>query len=188
MFLFVFWLRNRPFIKYVRNQGNGGGSSKMCTASCVLCIICSPLSKSRSILPIAPVLLHCWHHFRPFCFAFVLICFWLNLIIQFKSEFNLSCTDLWKVSTEDGGHVISQMVILITKIERNCFYIIFSILLVCRRSDLFSVSLQITGYVMQTPLHITLNKLSFNSHCVSFYYITICPVLSACTIGIVSFI
>ena len=25
MFLFVFWLRKRPSIKYVRNQGNGGG-------------------------------------------------------------------------------------------------------------------------------------------------------------------
>ena len=25
MFLFVFWLRNIPFIKYVRNTGNGGG-------------------------------------------------------------------------------------------------------------------------------------------------------------------
>ena len=31
MFLFVFWLRNRPSIKYVRNQGNGEGSSKMFT-------------------------------------------------------------------------------------------------------------------------------------------------------------
>ena len=28
MFLFVFWLRNRPSIKYVRNQGNGGAHSK----------------------------------------------------------------------------------------------------------------------------------------------------------------
>ena len=146
--------------------------------------------KSRSILPIAPVLLHFWHHFRPFCFAFVLICFWLSLIIQFKSEFNLSCTDLCKVSTEDGDHIISQMVVFIAKIEGNCFYIIFSFLLVCRRSDLFNVSLQITRYVIlhnQTPLHITLSKLLFNSHCISFCYIMICPVLSACTIGIVSF-
>ena len=30
MFLFVFWLRNRISIKYVRNWGNGEGSSKMC--------------------------------------------------------------------------------------------------------------------------------------------------------------
>ena len=28
MFLFVFWLRNRPSIKYVRRQGNGGGHPK----------------------------------------------------------------------------------------------------------------------------------------------------------------
>ena len=44
MFLFVFWLRNRPFIKYVRNLGNGEGHPKcvqVCTgweeyhASCV---------------------------------------------------------------------------------------------------------------------------------------------------------
>ena len=33
MFLFVSWLRNRPSIKYVRNQGNVGGSSKMCTGA-----------------------------------------------------------------------------------------------------------------------------------------------------------
>ena len=31
MFLFVFWLKNRSSIKYVRNQGNGGESSKMFT-------------------------------------------------------------------------------------------------------------------------------------------------------------
>ena len=31
MFLFVFWLKNRPSIKYVRKWGKGGGSSKMST-------------------------------------------------------------------------------------------------------------------------------------------------------------
>ena len=31
IFLFVFWESNRPSIKYVRNQGNGGGSYKMLT-------------------------------------------------------------------------------------------------------------------------------------------------------------
>ena len=30
MFLFVFWLRGRPSIKYLSNWGNEGGSSKMC--------------------------------------------------------------------------------------------------------------------------------------------------------------
>ena len=75
--------------------------------ACVLYIICSPLNKSRSILPIAPGLLHCWHHLMPFCFALALICFWLNLIVQFTSKFSLSCTDLCKFSTEDSDHVIS---------------------------------------------------------------------------------
>ena len=33
IFLFVFWLRYRPSIKYVHNWGNGGRSSKMCTGA-----------------------------------------------------------------------------------------------------------------------------------------------------------
>ena len=48
-----------------------------------------------------------WHHLMPFCCALAFICFWLNLIVQFTSEFNLSCTDLCKVSTEDSDHVMS---------------------------------------------------------------------------------
>ena len=82
------------------------------------------------------------------------------------------------------------MVVLIAEIEGNCFYIILSILLVWHRSDLFNVSLQITGHVSlhnQTPLHITLSKLVFTSHCICFYYIMICPVSSEYTIGVVSF-
>ena len=82
------------------------------------------------------------------------------------------------------------MVVLIAEIEGNCFYIILSILLVWHRSDLFNVSLQITGHVSlhnQTPLHITLSKLVFTSHCICFYYIMICPVSSAYTIGVVLF-
>ena len=82
------------------------------------------------------------------------------------------------------------MVVLIAEIEGNCFYIIFSILLVWHWSDLFNVSLQITGHVSlhnQTPLHITLSKLVFTSHYICFYYIMICPVSSACTIDVVSF-
>ena len=64
------------------------------------------------------------------------------------------------------------MVALIAKIESNCFYIILSILLVWCWSDLFNVSLQITGYGSlrnQTPLHITLTKLVFTSRCICFY-------------------
>ena len=75
--------------------------------SYVLCIVCFPLSKSRSILPIALGLLHYWHHLMLFCFAIALICFWPNLTVQFTSEFSLSCIDLCKVSTEDSDHVIS---------------------------------------------------------------------------------
>ena len=61
MFLFAFWLRNRPSIKYVRNQGNGGGHPKggeryhascvrthlhylfSCFCHMVSCFICSNL-------------------------------------------------------------------------------------------------------------------------------------------------
>ena len=77
----------------------------------------------------------------PFCFALALICFWLNLIVQFTSEFSLSFTDLCKVSTEDSDHVNSWMVVLIAEIEGSRFYIIRSILLLWRRSGLFNVSL-----------------------------------------------
>ena len=78
-------------------------------ASCVLYIICShsiTLSNLCSVPPIASGLLHCWHHLMPFCFALALICFWLNLIVQFTSELSLSCTDLCKVNSEDSDHVI----------------------------------------------------------------------------------
>ena len=73
------------------------------------------------------------------------------------------------------------MVALIAKIESNCFYIIFSILFVWHSSDMFNGSLYIIRYVSlhnQTPLHITLSKLVFTSHCICFYYIMICPVSS----------
>ena len=83
------------------------------------------------------------------------------------------------------------MVVLIAEIEGNCFYIILGILLVRRRSDLFNVSLQITGYVSmhnQKPLHMTLSKLVFTTHCICFYYIMICPASSADTIGVVLFV
>ena len=76
-----------------------------------------------------------------FCLALALIGFWLSLIVQFTSEFSLSYTDLCKVSTEDSDHVISVMVVLIAQIEGNCFYVIFSILLVSDMSDLVNVSL-----------------------------------------------
>ena len=77
-------------------------------ASCVLYIICSQFITFEQVTfcP-APGLFHCWHQLMPFCFALALICFWLNLIVQFTSEFSLSCADLCKVSTEDGDHAIS---------------------------------------------------------------------------------
>ena len=61
-------------------------------------------------------------------------------------------------------------------IEGSYFYIILGILLVWRRTDLFNVSLYITGYVglhNQISLLITLSKLVFPSHCICFYYIMI---------------
>ena len=117
---------------------------------------------------------HCQHHLVLFCFPLALICFWFNLIVQFTSEFSLCCTDLCKVSIEDRDHVSSQIA-FITEIEGNCFYVIFSILLLWCKSDLF------------TPLNITLSKLVFTSHYIFFYYIIICPVSSVYTIGVVSF-
>ena len=48
----------------------------------------------------------------------------------------------------------------------------------------------INGYLSlhnKTPLHITLSQLVITSHCICFYYIMICPVSSAYTIGVVSF-
>ena len=77
-------------------------------ASCVLYIICSQFITFEQVTfcP-APGLFHCWHQLMPFCFALALICFWLNLIVQFTSEFSLSCADLCKVSTEDGDRVLS---------------------------------------------------------------------------------
>ena len=59
-----------------------------------------------------------------------------------------------------------------------------------RRSDVFSVSLQITRYVnlySQMPLHITLSKLVFTKHDIFFYNIVICRVSSAYTIGVILF-
>ena len=113
-----------------------------------------PLSKSRSILPIGPGLLHCWHHLMQFCLVFALICFWLNLIFQFTLEFSQIPTVLCNVNTEDSDHVISQMAVLISEIEGNCFCKIFSVVHVWRSSDLINVILQITSYVFhkQTPL------------------------------------
>ena len=78
-------------------------------ASCVLYIICSEFITFEQVT----LYFHCWYLFMPFCFAFALICFLLNLIVQLTSEFSLSCTDLCKVSAEDCDPVISQIVVLI---------------------------------------------------------------------------
>ena len=62
-------------------------------ASCVLYIICSQFITFEQVTfcP-APGLFHCWHQLMPFCFALALICFWLNLIVQFTLEFCLTCS------------------------------------------------------------------------------------------------
>ena len=162
-------------------------------ASCVLYIICSQYITFEQVTLCSA---YCVWFFALLASPYAVLLrtcpylFWLNLIVQFTSEFSLSCADLCKVSTEDGDHVISQMVVLIAEIEGNCFYTIFSIVLVWRSSGLLKVSRQITGYVSlrnQTPLHVTLSKLVFTSHCLWSYYIMICPVLSAYTIGVVLF-
>ena len=82
-------------------------------ASCVLYIICSQFITFEQVtfcsaycacfvaLLVSPfaVLLHTSH--------FTLLCFWLNLIVQFTSEFSLGCADLCRVNTEDDHRVIS---------------------------------------------------------------------------------
>ena len=82
------------------------------------------------------------------------------------------------------------MAVLIAEIDGNCISIIFSVVLVWRKSGLFSVSVYITGYISlhnQTPLHTTLSKIVFNGHSICFYYIMIYPVSSAYIIGVVRF-
>ena len=76
--------------------------------SCVLYIICYQFITFEQVtlcLPTAPGLLHCWHHLMPFCLILALICFCLNLIVQFTLEFEFELH--WSVSTEDSDHVIS---------------------------------------------------------------------------------
>ena len=125
------------------------------------------MTKSRSILPVAPGLLHCWHHLMTFCFAHAFICFWLSLIVQFTSAFRvtLACAE----------------------VEGHCFYIIFSIVIVWRRSDLFNVICRLLEELVCTPPNKTLSKLVFTSHCICFCYIVICPVASGYTIRVTSF-
>ena len=65
MFLFVFWLKKRPSIKYVRNWGNGGGSSKMFTEACrgggVSCFMCTyALTLSLFMFLSYGILLYFW--------------------------------------------------------------------------------------------------------------------------------
>ena len=55
------------------------------------------LSKSSSILPVVPGLLH---HLILFCFTLALLYFWLTLIVWFTSAISLICTDLCKVSNK----------------------------------------------------------------------------------------
>ena len=63
-------------------------------ASCVLCIICPQFITFEQVMPIAPGMLYSWDHLIPFRFTLALTCLWLNLIVQFTSEFSLSCTGL----------------------------------------------------------------------------------------------
>ena len=76
-------------------------------ASCVLYIICSQFITFKALFCLLH-LLYCIVGiiFCRFGFALFVICFWLNLIVQFTSEFSLSFFHLCKVSTEDSDHVI----------------------------------------------------------------------------------
>ena len=73
-------------------------------ASCVLYIICSQFITFEQVT--------LYSAYSTWFVAllkslYAVICFWLNLILQFTSEFSLSYTDLCKVSSEDSHNVIS---------------------------------------------------------------------------------
>ena len=73
----------------------------------ILVLLSSTLMKQLTCIVDIFLLYALLDHLMSFWFALPLICFWLNLIFQGTSEFSLICADLGKVSTEDGGHVIS---------------------------------------------------------------------------------
>ena len=79
-------------------------------ASCVLYIICSQFITYEQVTLCSA---YCAWFVALLASPYVVLlgtcpyCYWLNLIVQFISEFSLSCADLCKVSTEDGDHVIS---------------------------------------------------------------------------------
>ena len=106
---------------------------------------------------------------------------------QFTSAFSLVALTCAKLALREVVMAFHRLSLLL---RLKVIAYIFSIVLVWCSSDLFSVSLYITGYVSlhnQLLLHITLSKPAFTSHCVYFHYIVICPVSSAYTIGVISF-
>ena len=79
-------------------------------ASCVLYIICSQYITFEQVTLCST---YCVWFFALLASPYAVLLrtcpylFWLNLIVQFTSEFSLSWADLCKVSTEDSDHVIS---------------------------------------------------------------------------------
>ena len=116
------------------------------------------------------------------------LCFWVRFTVylhQHSVWVALTCTKLVLTTVIMVYH---RQLSLLLRLKVTAY--IFSIVFAWCRSDLFIVSLQITGYVIlhnQMPLHITLGKKVFTSHCVCFHYIVICPGSSAYNIGVTSF-
>ena len=123
----------------------------------------------------------------PICFTHVFIYFWLRLL-QHSVWVAPICA---KLALRTVIILFHRWLPLLLRLKFIASIYIFSIALVWRRSDLFNVILQITGYVSlhnQRPLHTTLSKIVFTSHYVYFHYIVICPVSLAWTIGMILFV
>ena len=119
------------------------------------------MSKSSSILPIVPDLLHRWHYLihyltivgMLYSVSYMPLSVFGDSSVYISIQFELQ----WPVKR------------LLYLLKVIAYIHIFSIILVWYRSDLFNVSLQITGYASlhsQMPLHITLCKLVFTSPCI----------------------
>ena len=77
MFLFVLCLRNRLSITYVRNYGNGGGSSKICTG---------PAYRGRGVSPLMCTYTLTLSLFM-FCLMMSLFCLYYLTLPSFKMGF-----------------------------------------------------------------------------------------------------
>ena len=115
------------------------------------------MSKSHSVLPIVPGLLHCWYHLMPFCFALALICFWLNLSLV------LSCLLNPRALAVDFEQVIVPVI---------CFLVICFLPCLLTRYWLFYVSSRCVSSFVSFAFPVC--SLNLNRSSFRFYYIWHC--------------